>query len=40
MYMDVLFDCMSGTCRGQKRALDMLGLELEIIVSHSVGVKN
>lgn len=46
MCMDVLFTCISvyhlctNVCRGQKRALRTLELEIQIIVSHHRGAEN
>lgn len=36
--MSTPFVCSAGG--GQKRALDLLGLKLKLIVSHSVGIGN
>jgi hypothetical protein len=32
--------CMAGVCEGQKRALDPLKLELQMLVNHYVGAGN
>jgi hypothetical protein len=40
MCMRVLPTCMPGIHRGQKRALGLLELELQMIVSHPVGAGN
>ena len=32
--------CVPGACRGQKKALDLLELELRMVVSHHVGAGN
>lgn len=46
MYMTVLFLCMyvyymyAGTLRGQKRAPDLLELELSMVEIHHVGTGN
>ena len=36
----LIYGCVPGAHRGQKRASDTLELELQMVESHHVGVKN
>lgn len=40
VYAYVCFACMSGACDGQKRALDIVKLELQVFVNHCVYAGN
>jgi hypothetical protein len=40
IYKKALYAYMPGSLRDQKRLLDPLGLELQIVVSHYVGAGN
>lgn len=40
VFMHVCLSCACGSQEGQKRALDLLKLELQMVVNHCIGAGN